>query len=442
MDKRGINIDVVFRNGLKDFEVLPPPEVWDKINPVLRRKQRPLILARTAAMIAIVISVSFLAYQWAMEMSNGLESVGIAFNELPDNPQITPALSEPVAINRVENTLIKSDYSNEAVVIIAGNEEGTGTSENSSPSTAPIQETVGLSNNNTTLSQGPQIASLSSYENDNSVDIERLTDSFLPVSEDVKDTERWSIAALASPTYYSRFSTGQDEVVQQLMNSEQPVMSYSGGVTFSYKINNRISIQSGLFFSSVGQEVGGINSFGGFSQYSNTKGSRNFEVMTTSGTIYTNNGDVFLSANGPGERISTSYTKDVFDPAKASLQYINDNLLQNFSYLELPIMLRYKFVDKTVDLNLVGGLSYNMLVNNSVYTMVDGSKYFVGKTEGLNMMMLSSSLGMAMEYSFSEKLSLNLEPTFRYYLNPFSPLSSSVTHPYSFGIFSGVSYKF
>jgi hypothetical protein len=83
-----------------------------------------------------------------------------------------------------------------------------------------------------------------------------------------------------------------------------------------------------------------------------------------------------------------------------------------------------------------------MLVDNSVFTMVDGGKYPLGETEGLNLVIVSSSFGMGMEYSFSDKLSLNLEPTFRYYLNPFNGIASSKNHPYSFGIFSGVSYKF
>ena len=90
----------------------------------------------------------------------------------------------------------------------------------------------------------------------------------------------------------------------------------------------------------------------------------------------------------------------------------------------------------------MGGLSYNLLINNSVYTTMDGNKYPVGKTAGLNQFMVSSSLGMGMEYSLSEKFSLNLEPTFRYYLNPFGLNTGTRTHPYSFGIFSGLSFKF
>ncbi len=71
MDDRRANIDLVFRNGLKDYEVLPPPEVWNNIRPVIRKKQRPLIILRAAAMIAVVLSLSFLAYRWSMEISSG-----------------------------------------------------------------------------------------------------------------------------------------------------------------------------------------------------------------------------------------------------------------------------------------------------------------------------------------------------------------------------------
>ena len=41
---------------------------------------------------------------------------------------------------------------------------------------------------------------------------------------------------MASPTYYSNFNTGNDAFSKQLNSEEQPLMSYSGGVAFSYKI--------------------------------------------------------------------------------------------------------------------------------------------------------------------------------------------------------------
>ena len=158
------------------------------------------------------------------------------------------------------------------------------------------------------------------------------------------------------------------------MESEESVVSYTGGVGLSYKISKRFSIQSGLYYSSLGQKLDGINSFGGFRQYDNSKGDHNFEILTSHGTISTSNPDVFVNADD-ANRVVTKYTNDVFDPKKASLQYINSTLTQSLSYLELPVILRYKIIDKTIGINVIGGMSYNLLVNNSVYTEVDGSKY-------------------------------------------------------------------
>jgi len=104
--------------------------------------------------------------------------------------------------------------------------------------------------------------------------------------------------------------------------------------------------------------------------------------------------------------------------------------------------LRYKVIDKSIDVNIIGGISSNVLVANSVYASIDGQKYEVGKTDGLNMISFSSSVGMGMEYNLSGNFSLNLEPTLRYYINPFSPVSGIKIHPYSFGLFSGLTYRF
>jgi hypothetical protein len=133
---------------------------------------------------------------------------------------------------------------------------------------------------------------------------------------------------------------------------------------------------------------------------------------------------------------------ETFDPEKANLQYLNNSLKQNYSYLELPVFLRYKVIDKALDVNVIGGLSYNFLVNNSVYTMNEGNRYSIGKTDGLSIMTFSSSFGMGMEYAFTKNISLNLEPTFRYYLNPFKNIDGADIHPYSFGVFSGISFRF
>ncbi len=439
MNEREANIDIVFRNGFKDYEVLPPPEIWDKIQPVIGRKRKSVILLRSAAMIAAIISISFLAYRLSREIPTVSEN-----QNLPVINKSVPLLKNPSAQDnsKMAEKLRTNANSRKSIEIKEG-PAVTISPENEPiitavPKLSPEAELWAEKDNYPLAGQLAGVVKIPAkaiYFKEN------FNLNTLPVPEPLKAADRWSIAAMASPTYFSQLNSGKDELSRQLMASEQPLVSYSGGLAVSYKISKRISIQSGLYYSSVGQEVGGISSFGGFRQYDNTKGARNFEVLTSNGMIYTNNADVFLSDRA-GDRVMTQYTSDVFDPGKASLQYINNSLKQNFSYLEFPVVLRYKLVDRTLDINLIGGLSYNFLVNNSVYTINDGTRYPIGKTEGLSVMTFSSSMGMGMEYNFTKNISLNLEPTFRYYLNPFNDMTRTYIHPYSFGIFSGISYRF
>jgi opacity protein-like surface antigen len=260
----------------------------------------------------------------------------------------------------------------------------------------------------------------------------------LPDNTTRKMPNRGSISALVSPTYQSRFSSGENEAVSQVMNTEQTLLSYSGGLALSFKVNKRFSIQSGLYYSTMGKELTGIDAYSGFEDHFYTKGSPNFTVLTSSGNVYTSNNDVFLTDGLSADRIQTDYNINVFDPVKSELNFIDNPIHQNFSYLELPVVMRYKVVDKVLDLNLIGGVSSGLLVNNMVYA----GKTQIGSTDGMNMITFSSSIGMGMEYNLSNNLSLNLEPTFRYYINPFSNIPGMNIHPYSFGVFSGISYKF
>ena len=95
MDEKGANIDLLFRNGLKDFEVLPPPGLWDGIHSAIKVKTRHIIYLRAAAAVIVLLTMSFLAYRWSREMSLGPAGSVIAFN--------VPA-SSPVIYNPIDNT--------------------------------------------------------------------------------------------------------------------------------------------------------------------------------------------------------------------------------------------------------------------------------------------------------------------------------------------------
>jgi hypothetical protein len=439
MDERGANIDVVFRNGLKDYEVLPPPDVWKNIYPAVRKKQRPFVILRAAAMIAVILSLSFLAYRWSAKISNGLSSNDIV---------IKPESEAPVTDNPVQ-----------MLIADAGN---TFAPDNDSWNTLPSDQPENLIviDKKTNFTQSIEYKSVTSgipisvkpedrdsfqsgfIQSGYSISPEEEAPQYLPDSQSEKKTERWSIAALVSPTYNMKIKSGNNEYANQLLADDKTMLSYSGGVALSYKINRRISVQSGLYYSTFGHELSGITAFSGFRDYNQVKGEHTFEVLTASGTVYTDNTDIFLSTGRIKNSAITSYTGDVPETVKAGLQYLGNSLHQNFSYLELPFILRYKVIDKTIDFNIIGGLSSNLLVANAVFAKSDDGKYAIGETDDLNPLTFSSSIGMGLEYNLSKNLSLNMEPTFRYYLNSSSVIPGMKLHPYSFGIFSGLSYKF
>jgi hypothetical protein len=438
---RDANIDLLFRNGLKDYEVLPPVEAWNNIYPVIRKKQRPLLLLRSAALVAVLLSISFLIYRWGREVSTLSENPFIAVRDQSIQSRDNASNTE---INRVLPVRTQKEENNNSS-LIPDQPDVTALSGYSDPEGGNlnlITETGNLAPARSLVIPGG-IQTIRNFTPMTNISINPDFEELEGISyagPKVK-TNRWAVTAMASPTYFLNSESGNDELSRQFHSSEQSRITYSGGVAFTYKISNKLSIQSGLYYSSLGREVDGIYSFAGFKSYDFTKGDHNFEVLTSSGLIYTENSDIFLRDN-LGDRVLTRFTNDVFDPDKAHLSYINSSLYQNLSYLEMPVVLRYKLIDKSIDFNLIGGLSYNLLVNNSVNTIIDGNKYNVGKTAGLNQFMVSSSLGMGLEYNLSKKISLNLEPTFRYYLNPFSETYGLKTHPYSFGVFSGLSYRF
>ena len=70
MFEREPNIDVVFRNGLKNLEVLPPTDVWDNIPPMPVRGTRNKVFIGIAAGITALLSLTLLA-TWVTRSNSG-----------------------------------------------------------------------------------------------------------------------------------------------------------------------------------------------------------------------------------------------------------------------------------------------------------------------------------------------------------------------------------
>jgi opacity protein-like surface antigen len=436
MSDGSTHIDILFRNGLKEFEVLPPPDIWDSIQPALGKRKRSVTYSRVAALAAVLISVSVLSFWFTRELSRDFNGPSISLNQEvhPGGYYITrvpPVQKEAV---RLAESIPETVYSGKTI------ESSSDAIYLKIPSMNLFLQEMNQSklqkrsfgNYSEALRKEPVMPQA---ENLNTYAVSQVKEST------GKGISRWAISAVASPNYFSTISGGSQNSSDDLATHEKSAVSYTGGVAFSYNLSKRISVQSGVYYSSLGQKIEGINSYSGFNKYFNAKGGSEISIQTSSGTIRLSNSDIFLRDN-ISSRVLTQFSLESFDPVKADLTYINSSVIQNFNYLEVPVFFKFKAIDKKLDLSLIGGLSYNMLVGNSAFTYVDGVRYSIGKTEGLSPINFSSSVGVGFEYNFSEKISLSLEPTFRYYLMPVGGVVGSNIHPYSVGIFSGLSYKF
>ncbi|MCF8223447.1 MAG: outer membrane beta-barrel protein [Bacteroidales bacterium] len=439
MVKNESHIDVLFREGLKDIEVLPPESVWENIKPAAGKRANRIILFRIAAGLAILVSLGMMAYMFTSLPETGSRNQ-LASGDGNDMSDLFDA--GYIGLNVRTAELAETDQDEDQAVGITRNTE---VSDEDITDDTPflINYNSGVKLDDT---QKPA-SSLSGFaEYDENVKLKTRQPAFIasglsPVAqaEETAKERKWRFGAMISPTYLSS-NSGLQGVSPTGVNNESAILSYSGGFSVSYKMTGRLSIQSGFFYSSLSRKVEGVASYSGFSAFASSKSGTIFGVNTSSGTVNSTNNDVYL-ADIASSRINDYSLYDNFDPLKSDLIPFGSQLKQSFEYLEIPLLLKYKIIDGKMDFNVLGGMSYNFLIANNAWAIGDeGSSILLGTTEGLENLIFSSSLGLSMEYDLNEKLTFNLEPQLRYFLNSGGDLGSG--NPYTFGVFSGMHFRF
>ncbi len=440
MVKHDGNIDLVFRDGLKSLEVLPPPEVWDNVRSEISAPRSSLLIFRIAAGVAAIVSLGLLAFFIGMRTSEsandrlmvGQTQVPADFSEFIDQETELPVMAE--LVSPVSSDIDKSAISGLSSVTDRVDNQGSVQLLSASPALT--------SNINYDRSSYNILASDVNLT-DQSISVEMPEEVLMGVDFNktaVTGKNRWMLGARISPTYLSSNLKADNNLLSDMQKEESAILSYTGGLSVVYEVGNRLSLQTGIYYSSLGRRVSDIQSYSGYARFSESKGGKIFGIATSTGTIASTNRDIYL-VDQSGNRITSIASASNFDPDKAGLNPYGSSLRQNFEYIEVPFLLSYKLIDKKVDFNLMGGMSYSLLLDNEVYAVSDGSVIPIGSMEDLAGIILSSSFGMSMNYSLNDNFSLNLEPSIRYFLNSDGSLSAS-NKPFAFGIFSGVYYKF
>ncbi len=215
----------------------------------------------------------------------------------------------------------------------------------------------------------------------------------------------------------SKASSIDDRLVN---NPRQAIPTTGYGVKVDYALTEKTSLRLGIGYAPLKYRTD------------------NFQVAITNGNIniYELSAINLNDLNGQNTAASSP----------EALAFFNANsvvsIQQNISYIEVPIDFQYKFINKRLALSVSPGLSVLVLNNNEIFATADsGQSIFVGRETNLNGLSFAFNLGLGGHYNINDAWRLNVEPIFRYQLNPYAN-SVSNFRPYYSGVQFGMSYKF
>jgi len=232
--------------------------------------------------------------------------------------------------------------------------------------------------------------------------------------ETAKAYKKFHVDVFASPTLYGYFSNDSslDRNLDSLTRKSEIDLSYGFGLT--YDLTERFSIRIGYQKINISYVTQNAFFVGNSNQIENYNGI----------DYYTNvsNQTVFDAANFP---LNGSALMDI---------------TQKLSYTEIPLELKYKFVDRKLALKSSLGFSYLLLNENTVSISTNsGYTQEIGKTKNLSGTSVSANLGLEAEYPLFKNIKIFVEPIFNYQVKAFSDGNHK---PYILGLHTGVRYSF
>ena len=234
---------------------------------------------------------------------------------------------------------------------------------------------------------------------------------------------RWAVSSNASPVYFNSSSKNSTLDTKFDANSKGYESNLSYGLGVSFALNNRLSVRTGV-------------------------NTLNFNSNTKDIVFYQRNNPVAidnLSRNTRGNLINIENdTKGNFKEASiygSEIIKYNGKLSQELGYLEVPLEISYKVIDKRFSFDVIGGMSTLFLNNNKVSIVSNEMEMEIGSATNLSSIHYSTNLGLGFSYTFLKSFQANINPMFKYQLNTFTDNSNDIK-PYFIGIYSGISFKF
>ncbi|OFX86584.1 MAG: hypothetical protein A2W99_15730 [Bacteroidetes bacterium GWF2_33_16] len=453
MREQNSDIDQIFKNNLGNYRVKAPMDVWDNIEDQLNKQsttKRSALIKYVAAASIALIAVSATVFTFykidnsviSTQTKYAIETITEENNSslLSENNQPANVLNQSISkkdnleneIQSSELAKINKPFEPEQEQAQARTEDFTEKLKSRPIIFAGLSRKPVLKDSKTPINfQLNEIANL-----DINTDIQ--------TKQEVKTKGRWSIGGDFAPSYSYRYlnsSEKNQENITYFNTVENPVSTFSGGLNIQYRVFNRLTVQTGVYYAQMGQSIGNMIIYDNKS-YDMAAPSYK-DNFVSSFTLSNSIGNIDISSkyviiDKTNIRINTdSDSKYFFDPNDPTLNELESSIQQNFEYIDIPLIFRYKIIDKKVDFNIIAGASASLLIGNQVYLVINDTEKNIGKTKGIRETNYTGNFGLGIEFPLIYNLKFRLEPSFKYYLNAINPNTEIESHPYSFSVFSG-----
>lgn len=250
-----------------------------------------------------------------------------------------------------------------------------------------------------------------------------------PQQEKIKEQIKLELSGHFVPAYSSgSYSSSMKNTRGQNYSDKQinGLMNTGGGLKIAVSKGKRLSLQTGIFYSRMGQK---------------TTADYNRPATMALGNGKTEPGIVTPLGNIKPRRKAVAY-RSAEAIVLNSIASTDETLEQVFGALEVPVQLRYHLNDNKVLFSITGGLCGNFIVNNKVYLRSGSNKELLGSTEDIRNFNLSTDWGVGIEYPVTPKVKVMLEPGLKYYLQSLSRNAKIDFKPYMFSLSTGIGICF
>jgi hypothetical protein len=413
------NIDDFFSSRLKDYSEKPEENIWNEIDKNLpnNEKSKPLLgkitVSGTAAILLVCLCMPF---------------------SIKDNFIHRNSIMQNKAINHIPGNFLRSSpavFDN----IIKANHQLSNKPANKNAITASLQ--IALKENyfnaafanNINSKKGINSEHSYSFSNNfftnDSMQGNKLNE-YAPTSTIIKLHSKH----LFSLTPFFSFDHITGRFIEQyefdnldendLANREKPDVSFTAGVLGAYQLSKKLSLVSGISYSSSKLSVAGT----AVKALQNDNGEYIFKLATSYG---------FAEIGKKG-----------ISPVAGDTLLVSSTGI-SFNYISLPIMINYDVSGRRLKFCIHGGVAVNIITNEKVeaeYKVQNNSEVeTTNKIEGIKKTFFTLNTGVEANYELNHTTDISIGPELRYGIDAINKGTPVKTYPVNYGLALKLKFK-